>query len=102
MFVVISHLFLASFYFAVGVLTRSAKIVYGLGVVFYPIYIAYQTVLLSSLPWRWKLALDPLVMNRGDVHVPRSSAEFVNQLVVTYEPDLIINRVVMILLRRFV
>ncbi len=53
-FVVISHLGLAAFYFAVGVLSRNAKIVYGLGVAFYPLYIAYQTVLLSSLPWRWK------------------------------------------------
>src|SRR5215212_403822 len=96
--VVISHLGLAAFYFAVGVLTRNAKIVYGLGVAFYPVYITYQTILLSSLPRYWKLALDPLVMNRGDVHLPRSSAEFVNQLVVTYAPDLIINRVVMILL----
>jgi ABC-type transport system involved in multi-copper enzyme maturation permease subunit len=96
--VVISHLGLAAVYFGVGVLTRNAKIVYGLGVAFYPVYITYQTALLSSLPWRWKLALDPLVMNRGDVHVPGSSAEFVNQLVVTYPSDLIINRVVMILL----
>ena len=96
--VVISHLGLAAVYFAVGVLTRNPKIVYGLGVAFYPIYITYQTVLSSSLPWRWKLALDPLVMNRGDVHVPRSSAEFVNQLVVTYDTDLIINRMVMIIL----
>src|SRR5215212_2063644 len=96
--VVISHLGLAAFYFAVGVLTRNAKIVYGLGVAFYPVYVTYQTVLLGSLPRYWKLALDPLVMNRGDVHVPRSSAEFVNHLVVTYAPDLIINRVVMILL----
>ncbi len=96
--VVISHLGLAAFYFAVGVLTRNAKIVYGLGVAFYPVYITYQTVLLSSLPRYWKLALDPLVMNRGDVHVPRSNAAFVNQLVITYPPDLIINRVVMILI----
>ena len=96
--VVISHLGLAALYFAVGVLTRNAKIVYGLGVAFYPLYITYQTVLLSSLPRYWKLALDPLVMNRGNVHVPRSSAEFVNQLVVTYPADLIINRLVMILL----
>src|SRR5215203_211157 len=96
--VVISHLSLAAIYFGVGVLTRNAKIVYGLGVAFYPLYITYQTVLLSSLPRYWKLALDPLVMNRGDVHVPRISAELVNQLVVTYDPDLIINRMVMILL----
>jgi ABC-2 type transport system permease protein len=93
---VISHLGLAAFYFAVGVLTRNAKIVYGLGVAFYPLYIAYQTVLLSSLPWRWKLVLDPLVMNRGrGVHT--TSVEVLNQLVVVYDTDLIINRVVMIL-----
>jgi ABC-2 type transport system permease protein len=96
-FVVISHLFLASFYFAVGVLSRIPKIVYGLGVVFYPVYISYQTVLLSSLPWRWKLALDPLVMNRGR-GAYTTSAEVLNQLVVVYETDLIINRAMMILL----
>ena len=98
MLVVISHLGLAAFYFAVGVLTRSAKIVYGLGVAFYALYFTYHAVLLDNLPRYWKLALDPLVLNRGDVHVPRSSAEFYNQLVVIYPPDLIINRVVMILL----
>ncbi|HEX6650940.1 MAG TPA: ABC-2 transporter permease, partial [Pyrinomonadaceae bacterium] len=96
--VVISHLGLAAVYFAVGVLTRNAKIVYGLGVAFYPIYMAYLSVVSSSLGRYWKLALDPLVLNRGDVHVPRSSAAFYNQLVVTYAPDLIINRLVMILL----
>jgi ABC-2 type transport system permease protein len=96
-FVVISHLFLASFYFAVGVLTRIPKIVYGLGVVFYPVYITYQTVLLSSLPWRWRLALDPLVMNRGRKDYT-TSAEVLNQLVIVYDTDLIINRAMMILL----
>jgi ABC-type transport system involved in multi-copper enzyme maturation permease subunit len=96
-FVVISHLGLAAFYFAVGVLSRNAKIVYGLGVAFYPLYVAYQTVLLRSLPWRWKLALDPLVMNRGGKFhaIP---AEVMNHLVVVYEPDLIVNRAVMILM----
>ena len=95
-FVVISHLGLAAFYFAVGVLTRNGKIVYGLGVAFYPLYIAYQTVLLNSLPWRWKLALDPLVMNRGrKFHA--ISAEVMNHLVVVYDTDLIVNRVMMIL-----
>lgn len=97
-FVVISHLALAAFYFAVGVLTRNAKIVYGLGVAFYPLYIAYQTVLLNSLPWRWKLALDPFVMNRGNVHTYKGSAELLNQLVVVYDTDLIVNRAMMILL----
>jgi len=96
-FVVISHLGLAAFYFAVGVLTRNAKIVYGLGVAFYPLYIAYQTVLLNSLPWRWKLALDPLVMNRGNVHAYPRTAEVMNQLVIVYDTDLIVNRAIMIL-----
>lgn len=95
---VISHLGLAAIYFAVGVLTRNPKIVYGLGVAFYPIYMTYLSVVSISLGRYWKLALDPLVLNRGDVHVPRSKAEFYNQLVVTYPSDLIINRLVMILL----
>ena len=96
-FVVISHLALSAFYFTVSTLTRNAKIVYGLGVAFYPVYIVYQTVLLSSLPWRWKLALDPLAMNRGRGH-RTADAEVVNQLVVAYDADLIVNRVVMLLL----
>ncbi|HEU4479793.1 MAG TPA: ABC transporter permease [Pyrinomonadaceae bacterium] len=107
-FVAVSHMFLAAVYFTVGALTRNVKIVYGLGIAFYPIYISYQTILLNSLPWRWKLALDPLVMNRGlgndsgeafgphliRRHVPK----LLNQFVIVYDTDLIINRVVMILL----
>jgi len=106
-FVVISHVLLAALYFTVGTLTRNAKIVYGLGIAFYPIYIGYQTILLSSLPWRWKLALDPLVMNRGLANqggetfgpdVMKRHGELLNHLVVVYDTDLIVNRVVMILL----
>jgi len=99
-FVAVSHMFLAAVYFTVGTLTRNAKIVYGLGIGFYPIYIGYQTILLNSLPWRWKLALDPLVMNRGrGIHTTISSELLkLNQLVVIYDTDLIVNRVVMILL----
>ena len=96
--VVISHLGLAALYFAVGVFTRNPKIVYALGVAFYPVYATYLTIVSNSLGRYWKLALDPLVLNRGDVHVSRTKAEYYNQLVVTYPPDLIINRVVMILL----
>jgi ABC-type transport system involved in multi-copper enzyme maturation permease subunit len=99
-FVAVSHMFLAAVYFTVGTLTRNAKIVYGLGIGFYPIYIGYQTILLNSLPWRWKLALDPLVMNRGRGIHTTISAEVLklNQFVVVYDTDLIVNRVVMILL----
>jgi len=105
--VAISHMFLAAIYFTVGTLTRNAKIVYGLGIGFYPLYIGYQVILLKRLPWRLKLALDPLVMNRGGVDsgeafgpnaIRRHVPELLNQLVVVYDTDLIVNRVVMILL----
>ena len=94
--VVISHLVPAAFYFTVGTLTRNAKIVYGLGVSFYPLYISYQVFLLKSLPSRWRIVLDPLLMNWGKIDRTRS-AEVVNQLVITYDSDLIINRAMMIL-----
>ncbi len=94
--VVISHLVLAAFYFTVGTLTRNAKIVYGLGVSFYPLYITYQTVLLKGLPSRWRSVLDPLLMNWGKIDRARS-AELLNQLVITYDLMLIANRAMMIL-----
>lgn len=99
-FVVISHLVLAAIYFAVGTLTRNAKIVYALGVCFYPIYISYQIYFMKSVPLRWQRALDPLLMNwgkrRNEIHT--TSAEVFNHLVITYDADLIINRVVMLLI----
>src|SRR3989454_2266666 len=94
--VVISHLVPAAFYFTVGTLTRNAKIVYGLGVSFYPLYISYQVFLLKSLPSRWRIILDPLLMTWGKVDRARS-AEVVNQLVITYDSNLIVNRAMMIL-----
>ncbi|MFN2493489.1 MAG: ABC transporter permease [Pyrinomonadaceae bacterium] len=95
-FVVISHLVLAAFYFTVGTVTRNAKIVYGLAVCFYPLYIGYQVILLKSLPFRWRSALDPLLMNWRDKFPKGRSAEWFNQLAVTYDSDLIVNRVLMI------
>ncbi|MFY9610618.1 MAG: ABC transporter permease, partial [Blastocatellia bacterium] len=97
-FVVISHLVLAAFYFTVGTLTRNAKIVYGLGVSFYPFYIAYQVVVLKRLPSRWRIALDPLLMNWGDKSSTGRSVEWVNQVIVSYDADLIANRAAMILI----
>jgi ABC-2 type transport system permease protein len=94
--VAITHLVPAAFYFTVGTLTRNAKIVYGLGVSFYPLYISYQVFLLKSLPSRWRIVLDPLLMSWGKVDRTRS-AEVVNQLVITYDSDLIVNRAMMIL-----
>lgn len=97
-FVVISHLVLAAFYFTVGTLTRNSKIVYGLAVAFYPLYITYGLLLLRPLPFRWRLMLDPMLLGaslrgNGFLH----SAEFLNQYVVRYTADMIANRVVMIL-----
>jgi ABC-type transport system involved in multi-copper enzyme maturation permease subunit len=97
-FVVVSHLVLAAIYFTVGALTRSAKIVYALGVAFYPLYISYQTVLLKSLPGRWRVVLDPLLMNWGNPWGYKRSAEMLNQLVIVYDSNLIINRAGMIVL----
>src|SRR5436190_4469552 len=97
-FVVISHLVLAAIFFTIGTLTRSAKIVYGLGVAFYPLYITYQTVLLKSLPVRWRVVLDPLLMNWGNPWGYKRSAEVLNRLVIVYDADLIINRAGMIVL----
>jgi len=95
-FVVISHLFLGAFYFTVGTLTRNAKLVYGLGVAFYPVYITYQIVFLKSLPLRWRVVLDPLLMNWGNLH--NISVEVINRDAVVYGADVIGNRMLMILL----
>ena len=100
-FVVISHLVLAAFYFAVGTLTRNAKIVYGLGVCFYPVLIVYNIFFLNSLPSRWQVMLDPLVMrwaNTQKAEIHTTNPEWFNNLVVTYDADLIINRAVMLLI----
>lgn len=97
-FVVVSHLVLAAFYFTVGTLTRNAKIVYGLAISFYPLYITYQVALLKSFPSRWRSVLDPLLMNWGDKYSQGRSAELVNHLVVTYDSDIIANRALMILI----
>ena len=96
-FVVISHLVLAAFFFTVGTLTRNPKIVYGLGVAFYPLYVTYQAGLLRKLPARLRVTLDPLLMNWGEKPSSGRSAEWFNQLVVVYDFDLVLNRVAMIL-----
>lgn len=96
-FVVISHLLLAAVYFAVGTLTRNAKIVYALAISFYPLYAAYQIFLLKSLPPRWRVALDPLLMN-WDIASRERSVEWLNQLAVSYDSDMLANRALMIIL----
>ncbi len=101
-FTVISHLFLAAIYFSVGTLTRSAKLIYGLAVSFYPVYIIISLTL-KGLPMRWRTALDPLLFSWADlllyppgVKTARSAA-WVNQYVVSYSTDFLVNRGVVIL-----
>lgn len=98
-FVVISHLVLAAVYFTVGTLTRNTKIVYGLAVCFYPIYIAYQIFLLKSLPPPLRRLLDPMLLNSGlEGNGFLHSAEFLNSLVISYSANMIANRAIVILL----
>ena len=97
-FVVISHLILAAFYFTVGTLTRNTKIVYGLAVCFYPLYISYQLFLVKGLTARWRVLLDPLLLNSGLAGGGfQHTADFINQFVVGYSADMIANRMLVIL-----
>lgn len=96
--VVVSHLVLAAVHFTVGALTRNAKIVYGLAASFYPLYITYQVIFLRRLPPRWRSALDPLLMNWQKETTQGRSAEWLNQLAVSYDSDVIANRALMILI----
>jgi ABC-type transport system involved in multi-copper enzyme maturation permease subunit len=96
-FVVLTHLTFAAFYFTVGTLTRNAKIVYGLGVLFYPLLITYNLVLLNNLPLQWRPVLDPLLM-RWEKFEHSRSAEYMNHHIVVYDADLIVNRAAMILI----
>jgi ABC-type transport system involved in multi-copper enzyme maturation permease subunit len=98
-YVVISYLPLAAFYFTVGTLTRNVKIVYGLGIAIYPVFISYAIVFLKRLPWRWGALLDPLLINWGNKQeIHATSAEVFNQLVIVYDSIFVANRIGMILL----
>jgi ABC-2 type transport system permease protein len=97
-FVVISHLVLAAIYFAVGALTRNVKIVYGLGVAFYPVYIAYQVVFVKNLPFHLRRTLDPLLMTWGTIWDVKREAVFLNQMVIRYDSDLYVNRAAMLVI----
>jgi len=90
--VVISYLLFAAVYFTVGTLTRNAKIVYGLAVAYYPLYIAWQVVILKRLPVRWRTVLDPLLMNSPQEQPWGHSVEWVNQIAVNYTPGMLTNR----------
>src|SRR5438105_5512190 len=97
-FVVITHLALAAFYFTVGTLTRNSKIVYGLAACFYPLFIAYGLLLLKGLAPRWRILFDPFLLSAGPSNNGfGNSADYLNQYIVSYTPDMIWNRVLLIL-----
>ena len=97
-FVVITHLALAAFYFTVGTLTRSSKIVYGLAACFYPLYVTYGLFLLRGLTGRARDSLDLFLLNSGPSNNGfGNSADYLNQYIFSYTPDMIWNRVLVIL-----
>ena len=95
--VVISYLLFASVYFTVGTLTRNAKIVYGLAFFYYPLYIAWQLVILQRLPLRWRILLDPLLFGSGPERAFERSVDYLDQVVISYTPAMLANRALMIL-----
>jgi len=94
-FVVVSSLALAAVFFTVGTLTRNVKVVYGLAVSFYPLYIAWQLAM-KRLPAGWRVTLDPLLFNVAANGWQGRSAEWLNQLAVVYDRGMVANRVVMV------
>lgn len=95
--IVISYLLFAAVYFTVGTLTRNAKIVYGLAVAYYPVYIFYAVVVLKSLPPRWRVIFNPLLTSEMERQPWGHSADWVDQIAVSYTPSMIANRALVIL-----
>jgi ABC-2 type transport system permease protein len=95
MLVVISHLVLAAFCFLVGTLTRSAKLVYGFVTALYVVYIPTKIVLQRYSPRFGKL-FDLFPFDWVNAPGRNRSAELVNQLVITYDAELIANRCIML------
>lgn len=95
-FVVISHLLLAAIYFAAGTLTRNSKIVYGLAVGFYPLYISWMVFVVTQLP-AWRVVLDPIHPLAKPLPDDRwTDVAFVNQIVINYTTEMILNRGIVI------
>ena len=94
-FVVVSSFMLGVLYFTVGTLTRNVKVVYGLAVSFYFLYIAWQ-IAIKGLSLGWRIALDPLLFNVGAEISKGRTADWLNQLAVSYDGYMIANRLLML------
>jgi ABC-2 type transport system permease protein len=95
--VVVSYLLFAAVYFTLGTLTRNAKIVYGLALIYYPLYIAWQVIVLKRLAPRWHIFLDPLLFNVGPGRPFERSADYLNNFLINYTPSMFANRLVVVL-----
>jgi ABC-2 type transport system permease protein len=93
-FVVVSSLTIAAVCFTVGTLTRNVKIVYGLVLASYLLYIAWQGTI-KGLPLRWRVLLDPLLFN-GGYDAWQRSADRLNHVAVGYDGGMIANRLLMV------
>lgn len=94
-FVVVSSLAMGAVCFTVGTLTHNVKIVYGLTLSFYFLYIAWQYAI-SGLPLRWRIMLDPLLFNVGSESFKGHNAGWLNHLSISYDGYMIANRLLMI------
>lgn len=94
-FVVVSSLALGAICFTVGTLTRNVKIVYGLVIAFYFLFIAWQATI-KGLPIRWRIVLDPLLFNVAAQAWQERSPDWLNQITIDYDGYMIANRVLMI------
>ncbi len=96
--VVVSHLVVGASFFAIGTITRNAKIIYGLAACFYPAYASVQ-LLLKGLPENLLKLFDPIAFNfhsKGEGGWDQT-AEFLNKQVVSYGPYAYANRALMLL-----
>src|ERR1043166_5714493 len=97
-FVVITQLAFASLFFMTGALTRNNKIVYFLALSFYPLFISLFLFLFRG--WvHGKILLDPFLLNSGPSRNGFDhSAEYLNQYVYSYTPEMILNRAGLVLI----
>jgi ABC-2 type transport system permease protein len=94
-FVVVSSLALAAVFFTVGTLTRNVKVVYGLAVSFYPLYVAWQLTM-KGLPANWRVTLDPMLFNVPANGWQGRSADWLNHVVIGYDGGMVANRLAMV------
>jgi ABC-2 type transport system permease protein len=92
MIVVISSLPLAAFCFMAGTLTRSVKLVYGLVIALYVVYIATMATLVGRFRLTWIKLIDPLMFDRVNEMTKNLRPAELNQIVISYTGEILFNR----------